>query len=187
MLTLNHHPSPRRVDLNLTGHSHGRNAELTATEDNFRPDKVSVRFQIGDHTPGRRRIVQLTQRPGLTRPDLTHIRGTVTHRGMVHGLAGIVSAPDQEGVVTYRGQVERKDMFLRASTDEFGSRNISGRVGNENVDMRVRNEHGRIDISGSVGRESVSLRGHDYGSVDKFPMPGIVSAIAFSAFFNQNP
>lgn len=183
MLTLNPHRRAQRVDLNLTGTAHGRQAELTASEDLFRPDRVAVKFQIGDSTPGHRKIVQLRQQAaGVGR---TNIRGTVTHRGLVHGLGAIVSGPDQQGAVTYQGQVEKRDMILRETTDEFGDHNVQGRVGSDSVSLRVRTQHGRVDVTGSVGRESISLYGYEYGAAENFPMPGLVSAIAFSAFFNQ--
>lgn len=184
MLTL-HNNRHNRVDLNLTGRSHGRNAELTATEDNFRKDQVHVNFQVGDHTPGQRMVVKTSQRPGLTNPAMTHIRGSVTHRGMFHPLVAIVSPPDGDGVTTYRGQVRKDDLFLRQSTNEFGDQNVRGQLGNEAVDLTIRNERGRVDVNGSVGRESVSLYGYDHGGAENIPLPGLISAIAFSAFFNS--
>ena len=177
---------PQRVDLNLRGYSHGRNAELTATEDTFNKDEVHVKFQVGDHTPGRRRIVQLTQRPVVSNPDITHIRGSLTHQGLVHPLAAIVTPPDEDGVTIYRGQVQRDDLFLRQSTNEFGDKNVRGRVGNNPVELTIRSNHGRVDVSGSVGRESLSLSGYDHGGAKNIPLPGLISAIACSAFFNSH-
>jgi hypothetical protein len=182
MLTLQNRPA--RLQLSLSGTSHGQSSQLSAVEDTFR-DKIEVRFDVGSQRTGDANSVRVKEQESTSRPGFTSVQGVVYDRSRAYGVGLWVTPPGADGARTYQGQIKDDQIQLRQTSMPGGYYRVDGRVGHESVDLSIRTFGSRVNVEGQTGRHSVRLDGYENGGASDIPLSGLIASIAASAYIQR--